>query len=89
MSPEGVVTGSAGGGTGADGDMKYDVQQPTEAEHEKWLKIGTFTDDPNEVAFHLSAAAALTAGLGPVNMPAGDMVSTNDLPKWLDMIGSY
>jgi hypothetical protein len=80
MSPEGVVFGS-GSSSGLDGNDGYEVRQPTKAEFEHWRETGRFTDDPREVSFNMSSAAAAAMGRNDV--------STKDDPSWLDVIGPF
>jgi hypothetical protein len=80
MSPDGVFF-APGSPDGADGGDNYEVREPTQAEFEHWLETGRFTNDPREIPFNMSSAAA--TGMEHTG------VSTGEDPTWLDMIGPF
>jgi hypothetical protein len=80
MGPESVVFGS-GSSSGVDGNDGYKVRQSTEAEFEHWRETDRFTDDPSEIPFNMTLAAAAAMGRNDV--------LTKDDPSWANMIGPF
>ncbi|EFQ94835.1 hypothetical protein CFE70_007454 [Pyrenophora teres f. teres 0-1] len=85
MSPNGILWNSGSGNGAADG--KNDtviVLEPTEAEVDHWLEHGTFTEDPREIPWNMTAAVQV-ARQGKDAFTASDPSNI----QWLDMIGPY
>jgi len=85
MSPEGVVTWNGGtGGEGGEGNSNgtSEVREPTPAEFDYWLETGMFTEDPREVRWNATKAAAAALDHADGAAMAWD-------PEWLDFTGPY